>query len=189
MGTYTLEEYLSWNDARYELIEGVKKMMAGVSEWHTKMTLKLSRYLDIFGDTEVAEKKYFIFHAPFDVVLFPEEEFNKNRTVVQPDLGICLKEKRKGRFVIGAPEFIIEVTSYDPAYDYKIKYDLYQKAGVLEYWIVHPRDGVVVQNIFDKTNKSYKNPISFSIENDKEVVSEVIPEFSINLRETFRFHF
>ena len=111
------------------------------------------------------------------------------KATIQDDLGICLKEKREGRFVIGAPEFIIEVTSSDPAYEYKIKYDLYQKAGVLEYWIVHPRDGVVVQNIFDKTKRAYKDPVSFSIENDKEVVSEVIPEFSINLKETFKFHF
>ena len=110
IGHYTYKDFITWTDARCELIDGVQKLMAGVSEWHANVSWKLTCFIDRIR-TNSNNQKYFVFHAPFDVILFPEEEFLKVKTVVQPDFGICQKEKRKGRVIVGAPEFIIEITS------------------------------------------------------------------------------
>ena len=50
-----------------------------------------------------------------------------------------LVDKNSGRGCKGAPDLVIEITSPTTAkMDLTIKFDLYQKHGVKEYWIVHP---------------------------------------------------
>lgn len=53
--------------------------------------------------------------------------------------------KRKGRhYLVGAPEFIAEVSLSTRAYDAKTKRELYRKAGVLEYLNVQSEKNKVV---------------------------------------------
>lgn len=75
------------------------------------------------------------FVAPLDVQLDCNE-----KTTVQPDVMIlCDKDKIKRGRIIGAPDFILEVTSFFAGKeDYAIKANKYMDAGVREYWIVNP---------------------------------------------------
>ncbi|MEY3239725.1 MAG: hypothetical protein RIR11_1163, partial [Bacteroidota bacterium] len=61
-------------------------------------------------------------------------------TVVQPDLCvICDPAKLDARGCNGAPDLIIEILSPgNSRTEMKDKFELYQEAGVLEYWVVSP---------------------------------------------------
>jgi len=56
---------------------------------------------------------------------------------IRPDNGLCtLVEKH---YWHGAPDLIIEILSPSTAYrDRGIKYEMYEKHGVREYWLVDP---------------------------------------------------
>ena len=183
---YTYSDYITWNDMRCELIEGVQKVMAGVSQWHTRVTLRLGSMLDWFWDKK-GHPKYYVFHAPFDVILFPDEPYQKSATVVQPDLGVCLNEKRKGRVIIGAPELLIEVTSSNLGYDFRTKYDLYERAGVLEYWIVIPKENNISVYILNKETGKYNDAVCYELDLNDKIKSEVIEGFEVDLKSIFDF--
>jgi Uma2 family endonuclease len=63
-----------------------------------------------------------------------------DRNSLQSDLAFVRKERlhlRRGGFFDGPPDLAIEIVSGESASrDYNAKRDLYQRAGVAEYWIV-----------------------------------------------------
>ena len=184
----TYEDYISWDDKiRYELVEGVRKIMAGVSEWHNRVSFRLSSIMDLFWDKK-GRQKYFVFQSPFDVILFPDEDdILKSKTTVQPDFGICLKEKRDGRKIIGAPEFVIEIVSLNLDYDFRVKRDLYEKAGVLEYWVITPRENNITVYLLDIDKGVYKDPKNYELTMINNLKSAVIEGFEIDLSKIFDF--
>ncbi|MDR2148348.1 MAG: Uma2 family endonuclease [Tannerella sp.] len=85
-----------------------------------------------------------VYHAPFDVrlpLLENEKTDDKIYNVVQPDICIvCDLSKIDAKGCLGAPDLIVEVLS--PAtlkYDWNYKFNLYEKSGVKEYWILDPK--------------------------------------------------
>ena len=85
-----------------------------------------------------------VYAAPFDVRL-PEIENASDEsieTVVQPDIVvICKPEKLDDRGCNGAPDLVVEILSPSTSeHDLKDKFYLYQRVGVLEYWIVSQTD-------------------------------------------------
>ncbi|MFQ3674840.1 MAG: Uma2 family endonuclease, partial [Aggregatilineales bacterium] len=69
-----------------------------------------------------------------------------------PDSACVLVEDRYWQ---GAPDLVIEVISEATARrDRQTKYELYQRAGVREYWIVDPRDGSV--EVFQRTDEGFR---------------------------------
>jgi Uma2 family endonuclease len=75
--------------------------------------------------------------APFDV--YPFYDRGDEDTVVQPDIFLaCDRSKLRENRYNGAPRFIVEILSSNRSHDMVTKLNLYQKAGVLEYWIVDP---------------------------------------------------
>jgi Uma2 family endonuclease len=66
-------------------------------------------------------------------------------TLVQPDICvICDPSKIDSRGCLGAPDLVIEILS--PANSekgLKYKYDVYEEAGVKEYWLVLPGEQAV----------------------------------------------
>jgi Uma2 family endonuclease len=71
-----------------------------------------------------------------------ETEDNKIYTVVQPDISvICDLSKLKGSGCVGAPDLVVEIQSPSTSYDdLHRKYDLYERHGVREYWVVYLPD-------------------------------------------------
>ena len=65
--------------------------------------------------------------------------------VVQPDISlICDKKKLDRRGCLGAPDLIIEILSpLTSRKDRLEKFNLYEQAGVNEYWLVSPEDKIV----------------------------------------------
>ena len=69
----------------------------------------------------------------------------ENDDYVIPDIMvICDRKHLKGRAYTGVPRFIVETLSPATALNDKtIKKDIYQNAGVSEYWIVSPKERAV----------------------------------------------
>ena len=145
----TYKDYLSWGeDVRCELIDGIPYMMAGVSLWHQDLLMAIFKQLYDFLEGKTCK----VIIAPFDVRLFPEEN-KMDKTVVQPDIMVVCDPKKleDGKACKGAPDFIIEILSPSAkGRDLIDKKELYEKAGVKEYWIID-------------TDKLYKNILTNGI--------------------------
>lgn len=136
---YCYRHYKTWpNEERWEVIDGIAYSMspAPTSE-HQALVWRLATSLGVF----LKGKPCKAYPAPFDVLLpSGDEADDETDTVVQPDIVvICDKSKITPRGARGAPDFVIEILSPRTAKkDYGIKFELYQRHGVREYWIVDP---------------------------------------------------
>ncbi len=136
---YSYADYLTWDDEeRLELIDGeIFNMSPAPSRRHQQVLRELSTAFSVFLRGKDCE----VFFAPFDVRLLAENKKNDEiEHVVQPDLSIvCDQEKLDDRGCNGAPDMIVEILSPSSVkLDRWKKYQLYEKAGVKEYWLVDP---------------------------------------------------
>ncbi len=136
---FTFADCLTWNEGeRIEIISGEAFMMAPPSSYHQEISMELARQLANFLDG----KKCKVYPAPFGVRLFerdgdlPEDV----DTMVEPDISVvCDRSKIDKHGCKGAPDLIIEILSPSTRrHDRLVKLNLYQRAGVREYWIVDP---------------------------------------------------
>jgi Uma2 family endonuclease len=153
---YSYADYVTWmDDVRRELFDGfIKLMTPAPSRKHQRISIKLTRIIDVFLDNKTCE----VYHAPSDV-RFPKNKDSKSDkqvyTVLQPDLYIvCDLSKLDDRGCLGAPDMIIEIVSaQNSKRDIKDKFDIYQEHGVREYWIVNPNDENVTVFVLDDHSK------------------------------------
>jgi Uma2 family endonuclease len=141
---HTYADYLTWpEDVRYELIDGIAYMMAPAPTLdHQDVAGEIYRQLA----NALAGQPCRAFIAPVDVRLPKAREADDLiDTVVQPDvLVVCDGSKLDRRGVRGAPDFVVEVLSPATAsHDHVRKRRAYERAGVREYWLVHPTDRMV----------------------------------------------
>ncbi len=186
-GTYTYADYLTWRfDQSVELIKGkIFKMSPAPSSKHQRVSGKL--YLDIgnFLRNNPCE----LYSAPFDVRLLDKNKSsiaNKDvYTVVQPDLCvICDRSKIDEKGCVGAPDLIIEILSPgNSKKEMRFKYDLYEEAGVTEYWIVFPSELVLQQFVLNDEGKYY---LKRSFSEDEKFNSHIFPNLEIDLDDIFR---
>ena len=141
---YTFADYLTWDeDDHIELIYGYPYMMSPPLRIHQKISGALFAQLHNYLEGKTCE----VYPAPFGVRLFEEatdrpEDVN---TVVEPDLVVvCDPGKLDDYGCKGAPDLVIEILSPSTRrHDRVVKLDLYQRAGVREYWIVNPDEQTV----------------------------------------------
>lgn len=141
---FTFADYLAWNeDEHIELIDGEAVMMAPPSTSHQLISGELFRQLANF----LEGKKCRAIPAPFAVRLF--EGANDTpadvRTVVEPDISVIRDTSKLDNYGCkGAPDMVIEILSPSTRrHDRLVKLNLYQRAGVREYWIVSPGEQTV----------------------------------------------
>ncbi|MCL2436072.1 MAG: Uma2 family endonuclease [Lentimicrobiaceae bacterium] len=143
---YTYADYLTWwDDKRRELINGFIHLMSAPNELHARLSQTINWFLLFF--VRQRKGKCRIYHAPFDVRLPKNDEKDDDKiyNVVQPDLCvICDLSKIDKRGCVGAPDLIVEVLSPSTLKkDWNEKFNLYEEAGVREYWIVDPKAKIV----------------------------------------------
>jgi Uma2 family endonuclease len=137
-GHWTYRDYATLGDEQhYEIVNGVL-LMPPVPSWsHQEIVGEIFAYL---RDHLRAHALDGVFTAPIDVELSAENVF-------QPDVVVLLKahaDRLQERHIVGAPDLVVEVASLSTAlYDRLVKYDIYARAGVLEYWIVNPENSSV----------------------------------------------
>ena len=141
---YTFADLLSWDEKeRIEIIDGEAFMMATPSRIHQAISMELSRQLANF----LEGKQCRVYPAPFGVRLFEQDKDSPEDvdTLVEPDISVvCDRSKLDQHGCKGAPEMVIEILSPSTLrHDRLVKLNLYDQAGVLEYWIVDPQNRAV----------------------------------------------
>ena len=73
-------------------------------------------------------------------------------TLVEPDLTVICDPSKLDKYGCkGAPDLVIEILSPSPwRHDCLVKYNLYQRAGVQEYWIVDAEKQVVLVHTLEE---------------------------------------
>ena len=182
--TYTYADYLQWKfKERLELIKGhIYKMSPAPATKHQIATGNL------FGElrTLLKKKKCKVFVAPFDVRLPRKDRTKDNQitTVVQPDICvICDETKIDARGCCGAPDLVIEILSPgNSSHEVKTKFELYEQAGVKEYWVVNPAEENLV--VFILNDKEKFEATKMYADGDT-IQSVSIKGFSIEVSELF----
>ena len=173
---YTYADYLQWPDeARYELIDGEAFLMspAPLVE-HQEVAGEL--YCQLANQLDGQPCRPYI--APVDVRLPRKDEADAAiDTVVQPDvLVVCDPHKIDRRGVRGAPDWVLEVLSPSTAaHDQIAKRRTYERAGVREYWLVHPGDRTLTVYVLD--NGQYGRPEIYELKDATPI--GVLPGVSI----------
>ena len=185
--TYTYADYLTWTfDERVELIKGkLFNMSPAPAPRHQDVLFKLGL---VFGNYLVNEgSQCKAYPAPFDVRL-PQPGHTADReitTVVQPDFSIiCDLTKIDDRGCLGAPDLVVEVLSPSTSkLDLNDKFDLYQEAGVREYWLVFPGESLVrVHQLLQ--GGTYSPPTDYG-QTDQVPIAIFNNQLHVNLAEVF----
>ena len=136
---YTFADFIAWDEGeRIEIINGETFMMVTPSSDHQVISMEISRQLANFLEGMRCK----VYPAPFAVRLFERDGDSPEDvdTVVEPDISVvCDRSKIDKRGCKGAPDLIVEILSPSTRrHDRLVKLNLYQRAGVREYWIVDP---------------------------------------------------
>jgi Uma2 family endonuclease len=181
--TYTYADYFKWKfEERVELIKGrIFKMSPAPNRKHQQVSVIICN--DIYNFLK--GKKCEVYSAPFDVRLPRKSKEDRDIiTVLQPDICvICDPEKLDDRGCIGAPDLVVEILSPgNNSKELKNKYEVYEEAGVREYWVVSPQDQTfAVYTLLDGTFKATRTMVGGDV-----VKSTVLEGFSIDVSELFK---
>ncbi len=179
---YTYQDLLEIEDnKRYELIDGVIYEMSYPTTIHQEIVGEL--YVQFYN--YLKGKKCKVFVSPLDVCLSGVKDTNKEYNVVEPDLiVVCDEKKITDKCIIGAPDIAIEVVSkYSRKHDTFIKFNLYQKYGVKEYWIIDTEAETISQYILNEKN-IYTLQKIYEVTEDVKV--NVLENCTISLKELLK---
>ncbi len=138
---YSMADVLDWDgQERIELVDGYPVMMAPPGRVHQEISGELFAQLHAY----LKGKQCKVFAAPFAVRLFEQEgDYPEDvYTMVEPDISVvCDSSKLDAAGCKGAPDLVMEILSPSTMrHDRFTKFNLYQRAGVREYWIVSPTE-------------------------------------------------
>jgi len=159
----------------YELIDGDFYMVPAPRPFHQiiagRILNALSRYVEEHDLGEVIP-------APCDVKL---SEYD----VVQPDILFVAKRRLaiiEEQYIAGPPDLVVEVLSEsDPSRDTEIKYKLYSRFGVREYWIVDPKGSVQILS-----REEGQLRVSQTFHSGEVLTSQLLGDFRLILSGVFR---
>lgn len=181
---YTYAHYLAFpDDERWEIIDGVPYMQSAPTWQHQRISGELFRQISNY----LLHKSCEVFASPFDLRLSEEEVIDEDvPNVIQPDLVvICDKSQLKGTGSFGVPSLVIEILSPSTAKtDRLIKFKMYEKSGVKEYWIVEPDLKLVSVFILQDNNRYGRTELYTEID---QVKVSIFPDLVIDLNTVFDF--
>ena len=180
--TYSYFDYLKWKfEERVELIKGkVLQMSPAPASKHQRISNRISSEITFYLKGNPCQ----VFYAPFDVRLERLKDDKKVINVVQPDICvICDLNKIDERGCVGAPELVIEILTPGNSHrEMSLKFDLYESAGVEEYWIVDPEKETILQYFSEKGKFINYRPLA----REHSISSKVVEGFQIPLEEIFK---
>jgi Uma2 family endonuclease len=181
--SYTYADYFKWQfEERVELIKGkIFKMSPAPNRFHQEIAGIIHVRLWLFLEHRPCR----VYEAPFDVRIPRKSKTDKEIiTVLQPDVCVvCDLSKLDKRGCIGAPEIVVEVLSPgNNSKELQKKYEVYEEAGVKEYWVVSPQDmWLRIYTLVD--GKFHESPYLLA---GDTVTSTVLPGFSLDVTSLFK---
>jgi len=181
---YTFADYVKFPDSeRWEIIDGISYMQSAPTWQHQSISRELMLQ---FGEY-LRNNQCQVFAAPFDLRLpeIEEKDIEEDVTnVYQPDLlVVCDNSRLRGTGYYGVPSLIIEILSPSTVrIDRLLKFNIYEKVGVKEYWIVEPDTKLV--NVFVLEDNKRYGRIELYTETDKVTVS-IFPDLVVDLSKVF----
>ncbi|MFN0050034.1 MAG: Uma2 family endonuclease [Cytophagales bacterium] len=178
---YSYADYLTWRfDEMVELIKGyIFKMSPAPSSYHQRICGRM--YIEI--GSYLKKNRCQVYIAPFDVRLKGNIDDKIINNVVQPDICIvCNPDIIDEKGCNGSPDFILEILSpFTSKKDLTLKYELYQEAGVNEYWVIYP--GEQLLDVYVLENGKYKLDQKYVC--DSKVRLKTLPALEIDLADIF----
>jgi Uma2 family endonuclease len=177
---------LTWDDyvlfpedgMRHELIDGE----------HYVTPAPFLRHQEIVGRLFLAIGNYLIAHPIGRVFVAPLDVILSKFDVVEPDLLYVSNDRAPELlkdWVRGAPDLVIEVGSESTRKrDETVKRALYERAGVIEYWIVDPEIDVV--RIYRRGADRFERPAQLSPRAGDVLTTDLLPGLEIALDAIFR---
>ncbi len=176
---WTYEDYLAFPEdgKRYEIVEGDCYMSPAPRTRHQDISLRLAYFFyDYLRHTKLGH----VFDAPTDVIL-------SDTNIVQPDLLVVLAARASiitEKNIQGAPDIVIEILSETTRKTDEItKKKLYERYGVLEYWIVDPELALV--KIYRMADGRYAKAEERAEERGETLTTALLPGLDISLTEVF----
>ncbi len=176
----SLDEFLALGetDGKWELDDGVLYIMPTGTRDHQFLVLEFSfhirNYLDTFDQPPA--------HFYHEMTTILSRELQR---APEPDI-VIVREGRpgllEGGWVEGAPDIVVEVLSSDRHRDLVRKRQIYAEAGVLEYWLIDPRNDTVT--LLELENGGYAERAV--LEAGDTLATPLLPGLSIPLGEIFR---
>jgi len=181
--TYSYADYMQWKfKERLELFRGKIYKMGAPNMQHQRVGGQL--YTGFYNFLKGKPCRVFI--APFDIRLPIKNRKNDDEitTVVQPDVCIvCDPSKLDARGVCGAPDLVVEILSPgNSRKEVRDKYELYEEAGVKEYWIVNPQEENLSVFILDKEGK-FRGAQMYA--GGDKLETKAVPGFRIDVEDIF----
>lgn len=170
----TYEDYAAIPDdgRRHEILDGEHYVNPAPNIRHQIISIRLSTALHGFVQTH---RLGYVFAAPTDVVLSEHD-------VVVPDV-VFVSNARADLLteanIQGPPDLVVEILSSSTRrYDTRLKFDMYERAGVGEYWIVDPDEDVVT--VFRREGERFRR-----VDPGDTITTPLLPGFALPLSAIF----
>ena len=141
---YTFADALEWDEGeRAEIIDGEVHLFSTPSRFHQDISMEISRQIANYLEGKMCR----VYAAPFAVRPFERdgEAPEEVDTMVEPDISVVCDQNKLDKYGCkGAPDMVVEILSPTTLrHDRLVKLNLYQRAGVREYWIVDPENKAI----------------------------------------------
>jgi len=177
----TYDDFVHFPDdgKRHELIDGEHYVTPSPNTKHQTVSANLYVLIAVWLEAHPIGRVYY---APFDVVF---TQFD----VVEPDLLYMSNERWKSiitpQHVRGTPELVVEIGSPGTRKrDETIKRQLYERAGVTEYWFVDPEVDVV--RVYRRSGDGFARAIELSREAGEILTTPLLSGLEMPLARIFR---
>lgn len=175
------------NNQSYELLQGIAYLFARPLMNHMQISGNIYRIFAEYLEGKVCR-----------AFIEPDVHLDETTTVIPDVVIVCDRSKIKSDAIYGAPDLVAEVLSPSTAKrDRVMKKDLYEKAGVKEYWLVGDRtvetylleDGAyklanVVGAVSDKEIKRMTDEEKAALDFDVKV--SLYDDFVFDVRKIFK---
>ena len=161
------------NDGRrHEIIDGRHYVNPAPASYHQIVLMNLLIPLAEHVRTHRAGR---VLPSPIDVVLSAHD-------IVQPDIVFVRAANAKiiePKNIKGAPDLVVEILSdSNRRYDVRTKYELYERGGVSEYWIVDPDELGV--RVFRRDGEKF-----MLVEAADPITTPLLPGFALPFADIF----
>jgi Uma2 family endonuclease len=177
----TYDDFVLFPDdgLRHELIDGEHYVTPSPSLKHQRVSYNLTLQIGEWLRRHPVGRLYY---APLDVVLSEHD-------VVEPDL-LYMSSARAAEIeatvnVRGAPELVIEIGSPGTRKrDETTKRELYERAGVSEYWFVDTEMDIL--RVYRRDGERFTQPHELSAEDGDVLTTPLLPGLELSIADAFR---